>query len=230
MGVSITMKGAAAGHREVHPEPDDQGVHRRRPRGRSPARTRSAWSPPVATCRSATSRTRRSRRARSASSTACATRSPATWRRWPPTASLILLGRGSQVINSGGEKIFPEEVEEAVKRVDGVLDCLVRRPRRRALRAGRHRGRVHGRRRDGRRGRRHRRRQAAARRVQGAEEGRVRRPVPRAPNGKADYKRGEAARDRRGSSPGPDRSTAVRAASRGGSARTRCTLPRRAAR
>ena len=39
--------------------------------------------------------------------------------------SLILLGRGSQVINSGGEKIFPEEVEEAVKRVDGVLDCLV---------------------------------------------------------------------------------------------------------
>jgi len=39
--------------------------------------------------------------------------------------NLILLGRGSQVINSGGEKIYPEEVEEAVKRVDGVVDCLV---------------------------------------------------------------------------------------------------------
>ncbi len=39
--------------------------------------------------------------------------------------SLILLGRGSQVINSAGEKIFPEEVEEAVKRVPGVFDCLV---------------------------------------------------------------------------------------------------------
>ena len=39
--------------------------------------------------------------------------------------SLTLLGRGSQVINSAGEKIFPEDVEEAVKRVDGVLDCLV---------------------------------------------------------------------------------------------------------
>ena len=39
--------------------------------------------------------------------------------------TLILLGRGSNVINSGGEKIFPEEVEEAVKRVDGVVDCLV---------------------------------------------------------------------------------------------------------
>jgi 3-oxocholest-4-en-26-oate---CoA ligase len=39
--------------------------------------------------------------------------------------SLILLGRGSQVINSAGEKVFPEEVEEAVKRVSGVNDCLV---------------------------------------------------------------------------------------------------------
>jgi acyl-CoA synthetase (AMP-forming)/AMP-acid ligase II len=39
--------------------------------------------------------------------------------------TLVLLGRGSQVINSGGEKIFPEEVEEAVKRHDGVVDCLV---------------------------------------------------------------------------------------------------------
>jgi acyl-CoA synthetase (AMP-forming)/AMP-acid ligase II len=39
--------------------------------------------------------------------------------------SLILLGRGSQVINSGGEKVFPEEVEEAVKRVPGIVDCLV---------------------------------------------------------------------------------------------------------
>ena len=39
--------------------------------------------------------------------------------------TLVLLGRGSQVINTGGEKVFPEEVEEAVKRVEGVLDCLV---------------------------------------------------------------------------------------------------------
>ena len=39
--------------------------------------------------------------------------------------TLILLGRGSNVINSGGEKIFPEEVEEAVKRHEGIVDCLV---------------------------------------------------------------------------------------------------------
>src|SRR5215207_5070961 len=39
--------------------------------------------------------------------------------------SLILLGRGSNVINTGGEKVYPEEVEEAVKRVEGIVDCLV---------------------------------------------------------------------------------------------------------
>jgi 3-oxocholest-4-en-26-oate---CoA ligase len=36
-----------------------------------------------------------------------------------------LLGRGSNCINSGGEKIYPEEVEEALKGHDGVDDCLV---------------------------------------------------------------------------------------------------------
>jgi fatty-acyl-CoA synthase len=39
--------------------------------------------------------------------------------------SINLLGRGSQVINTAGEKVFPEEVEEAVKRVAAVDDCLV---------------------------------------------------------------------------------------------------------
>ena len=39
--------------------------------------------------------------------------------------SITLLGRGSACINTGGEKVFPEEVEEAVKRHDDVLDCLV---------------------------------------------------------------------------------------------------------
>jgi fatty-acyl-CoA synthase len=39
--------------------------------------------------------------------------------------TITLLGRGSVVINSGGEKIFPEEVEEAVKLHPAVHDCLV---------------------------------------------------------------------------------------------------------
>jgi len=39
--------------------------------------------------------------------------------------SLILLGRGSVCINTGGEKVFPEEVEEALKAHGDVYDCLV---------------------------------------------------------------------------------------------------------
>lgn len=39
--------------------------------------------------------------------------------------SITLLGRGSACINTAGEKVFPEEVEEAVKRCPGVVDCLV---------------------------------------------------------------------------------------------------------
>ena len=38
---------------------------------------------------------------------------------------ITLLGRGSNCINSGGEKIYPEEVEEALKRHEAVDDCLV---------------------------------------------------------------------------------------------------------
>ncbi|MCP3935481.1 MAG: acyl-CoA synthetase [Actinomycetia bacterium] len=39
--------------------------------------------------------------------------------------SITLLGRGSNSINTGGEKVFPEEVEEAVKTHPAVHDCLV---------------------------------------------------------------------------------------------------------
>ncbi|EUA23527.1 AMP-binding enzyme family protein [Mycobacterium xenopi 4042] len=36
-----------------------------------------------------------------------------------------MLGRGSQSINSGGEKIYPEEVEAALKGHPDVFDALV---------------------------------------------------------------------------------------------------------
>ncbi|MDR3510655.1 MAG: AMP-binding protein [Caulobacteraceae bacterium] len=39
--------------------------------------------------------------------------------------AMKLLGRGSQVINTGGEKVFPEEVEEALKRHPAVRDAVV---------------------------------------------------------------------------------------------------------
>jgi fatty-acyl-CoA synthase len=39
--------------------------------------------------------------------------------------TLVLYGRGSNCINTGGEKVFPEEVEEALKRHADVEDALV---------------------------------------------------------------------------------------------------------
>ena len=39
--------------------------------------------------------------------------------------SITLLGRGSNCINTAGEKVYPEEVEEAVKKHPDVQDCLV---------------------------------------------------------------------------------------------------------
>ncbi|MBI1884931.1 MAG: acyl-CoA synthetase [Chloroflexi bacterium] len=39
--------------------------------------------------------------------------------------TITLLGRGSQCINSGGEKIFPEEVEAALKSHPAVFDAVV---------------------------------------------------------------------------------------------------------
>ena len=39
--------------------------------------------------------------------------------------TITLLGRGSVCINTAGEKVFPEEVEEVVKRHAAVFDCLV---------------------------------------------------------------------------------------------------------
>jgi 3-oxocholest-4-en-26-oate---CoA ligase len=50
---------------------------------------------------------------------------PGDWATVEADGSLVLLGRGSQCINTGGEKVFPEEVEEAVKRHPAVDDCLI---------------------------------------------------------------------------------------------------------
>ena len=38
---------------------------------------------------------------------------------------VTLLGRGSNCVNTGGEKVYPEEVEMAVKAHPAVYDCLV---------------------------------------------------------------------------------------------------------
>ncbi|HVY02937.1 MAG TPA: acyl-CoA synthetase, partial [Caulobacterales bacterium] len=50
---------------------------------------------------------------------------PGDWAELAADGTLVLLGRGSQCINTGGEKVFPEEVEESLKRHDAVRDAAV---------------------------------------------------------------------------------------------------------
>ncbi len=50
---------------------------------------------------------------------------PGDYARLESDGRITLLGRGSVSINSGGEKIFPEEVETAVKSHPAVFDCTV---------------------------------------------------------------------------------------------------------
>lgn len=45
--------------------------------------------------------------------------------RLEPDGSITVLGRGSTCINTGGEKVFPEEVEQALKTHPAVADALV---------------------------------------------------------------------------------------------------------
>ena len=50
---------------------------------------------------------------------------PGDWASVEEDGSITLLGRGSECINTGGEKVFPEEVEEALKINPSVIDCNV---------------------------------------------------------------------------------------------------------
>lgn len=49
---------------------------------------------------------------------------PGDWAEVNADGTLKLLGRGSVCINTGGEKVFPEEVEEALKKHTGVRDAV----------------------------------------------------------------------------------------------------------
>ena len=107
---------------------------------------------------------------------------------WAAPGQMTMLGRGSVSINSGGEKIFPEEVEQALKAHPAVFDCTVvgvpderwgqrvaavvavpRRRHRDARGARRAHPRPH-------------------RRLQGAARAARRRHDPAAPSGKPDYR------------------------------------------
>ncbi len=50
---------------------------------------------------------------------------PGDYARYEGDGTVTLLGRGSQCVNTGGEKVFPEEVEGALKSHPDVFDALV---------------------------------------------------------------------------------------------------------
>jgi acyl-CoA synthetase (AMP-forming)/AMP-acid ligase II len=50
---------------------------------------------------------------------------PGDWATVDADGTVKLLGRGSVVVNTGGEKVFPEEVEEVLKLHPAVLDAVV---------------------------------------------------------------------------------------------------------
>jgi fatty-acyl-CoA synthase len=50
---------------------------------------------------------------------------PGDWATVAADGTLTVLGRGSQCINTGGEKVFPEEVEEVLKRHPAVRDAAI---------------------------------------------------------------------------------------------------------
>lgn len=50
---------------------------------------------------------------------------PGDYARYEQDGTVTLLGRGSECINTGGEKVFPEEVEGALKSHPEILDALV---------------------------------------------------------------------------------------------------------
>jgi 3-oxocholest-4-en-26-oate---CoA ligase len=50
---------------------------------------------------------------------------PGDWVRIEADRKVTLLGRGSNCVNTGGEKVYPEEVEAAIKAHPAVYDCLV---------------------------------------------------------------------------------------------------------
>ncbi|HEX3512900.1 MAG TPA: AMP-binding protein [Trebonia sp.] len=50
---------------------------------------------------------------------------PGDWGRWNEDGTITLIGRSTSTINTGGEKVFPEEVQQVVLLNEDVEDCLV---------------------------------------------------------------------------------------------------------
>ena len=115
MGHPATMKGLP-----VHTGRFSQSPPRRcspRTAARScPAPARSAWSPPAARSRIGYYKDAEKSARTFRVINGVRYSFPGDMATVEADGSITLLGRGSQMINTGGEKVFPEEVEEAIKR------------------------------------------------------------------------------------------------------------------
>ncbi len=141
MGSSVSAAGAEERTAHVHARRRREGVHRRRATRSRPAPASRAGSPSRATFPSATTRTPRSPRPRSSNVDGKRYSIPGDYATVEADGTITLLGRGSVCINTGGEKVFPEEVEEALKTHASVARRGRRRRARREVRRGDHRGR-----------------------------------------------------------------------------------------
>ena len=98
---------------------------RPQPRPRAAATTRSAGPPVAAACRSATSAIRERTEATFPIIDGERFAVPGDRATVAADGTIRMLGRDSMVVNTGGEKVFVEEVEEALLRHPAVVDVLV---------------------------------------------------------------------------------------------------------
>ena len=125
MGVSVSGGGSAAKTASFTLGPDVKVLTEDGRRGRARLRRSGCARAGRAQSPRATTRTRRSPTRTFKEIDGVRYSIPGDYAQVDADGTIHLLGRGSVCINSGGEKIFPEEVEEALKTHASVRDAVV---------------------------------------------------------------------------------------------------------
>ena len=112
-------------HREIRDWRILRCLRRKRPESRSREAAYLALSPARVPSRWVITRIPKNPPRHFAQSMACVIRFRATGATVEADGSLTLLGRGSVCINTAGEKVYPEEVEEVLKTHPAIGDALV---------------------------------------------------------------------------------------------------------
>ncbi len=125
MGASLSTKRRGERDGGVRARRAGRSVHRGRAPRRSRAATSRAWSRSSGFLPAGYYKDEaKTRRRPSARSRASGGAIPGDWAQVNADGTLHLLGRGSVCINTGGEKVFPEEVEEVLKLHPAVRDAV----------------------------------------------------------------------------------------------------------